>query len=124
MTTCERKLDKRLLIQRRTVIGGSMSVKAGGQTMLEHVDNSVRPLFDKTNWQIDDLMRKRKEQAILRVFHVNEILNLLAREKPEMTAFEVNARLSLLQQILGPVFGRLESDFLSVLIDVTLDNMA
>jgi hypothetical protein len=120
----ERELDKPLLIARNSVIGGSISVKAGGQTVVSDVNNSVKALFDKTNFQIDDLMRKRKEQAILRVFHVNEILNLLAREKPEMTAFEVNARLSLLQQILGPVFGRLESDFLSVIVEVTLDNMA
>jgi len=120
----EREIDRPLKIRRNTVIGGIVDARPAGRTTVTDI-NGIGDLFDhKTNWQADDLMRKRKEQAILRVFHVNEILNLLAREKPEMTAFEVNARLNLLQQILGPVFGRLESDFLSVIVEVTLENMA
>ncbi len=120
----ERELDMPLLIRRNSVVGGRVDVRPAAHNTVTDINNSIKPLFEKTNWQADQLMRPRKEQAILRVFHVNEILNLLAREKPEMTAFEVNARLSLLQQILGPVFGRLESDFLSVIVEVTLDNMA
>jgi hypothetical protein len=69
-------------------------------------------------------MRKRKVEQILRIYHVSEILNLLSREKPELTAFETNARLNLLQQIQGPVYSRLEQDYQSVIINVTLDNMA
>jgi hypothetical protein len=45
------------------------------------------------------------------------------REKPEMTAFEWSGRLQLLQQIIGPVFNRLEIEWLSVVIDLTLDVM-
>ena len=120
----DRYLDPPTLTKRNSIISGVLSKRAGGDTIVTDPGTAVRPLFDTTAWQPDDMMRKRKEQAILRVYHVNEILNLLAREKPEMTAFEVNARLSLLQQIQGPVFSRLEQDYLATIVQVTLDNMA
>jgi len=120
----DRYLDPPTLTKRNSIISGVLSKRAGGDTIVTDPQTAVRPLFDATAWQPDDMMRKRKEQAILRVYHVNEILNLLAREKPEMTAFEVNARLSLLQQIQGPVFSRLEQDYLATIVQVTLDNMA
>lgn len=120
----DRELDPPTLTRQHSIVSRLLDKRAGGDTIVRDINNSTKPMFEGSNWQAHDLMAQRKEQAILRVYHVNEILNLLAREKPEMTAFEVNARLTLLQQILGPVFGRLESDFLSVIVDVTLDIMA
>jgi len=120
----DRELDPPTLTRRGSILSRILDKRAGGDTLVTDIDRSVRPLFEGSNWQAHDVMAARKEQAVLRVFHVNEILNLLARERPQMTAFEVNARLTLLQQILGPVFGRLEQEFLSVVVDVTLDNMA
>ncbi len=120
----DRELDPPTLTRRNSIVSKILDKRAGGDTIVSDPNNSVKPLFEGSNWQAHDHMAVRKEQAILRVFHVNEILNLLAREKPEMTAFEVNARLTLLQQILGPIFGLLEAEFLSVIVDVTMDNMA
>jgi len=124
MLMWDRQLDPPTLSKRNSIINGVLNKRAGGDTVVTDPNNSVRQLFDQPNWQADDLMRKRKEQAILRIYHVNEILNLLSREKPELTAFETNARLNLLQQIQGPVYSRLEQDYQSVIINVTLDNMA
>lgn len=119
----DRELDPPTTTLEHSLVGRVLNKRAGGNTIVKKPD-SVKPLFENGNWQAHDLMAERKEQAILRIFHVNEILNLLARESPEMTAFEVNARLTLLQQILGPVFGLLNADFLEVIVDVTLDIMA
>lgn len=120
----DRTLDPPTVTKFNNVIGGVLDKRAGGDTAVRDV-SGVQEIFSRgANFQFDDLMRKRAQESILRVYHVNEILNLLAREKPEMTAFEVNARLSLLQQIQGPVFGRLEQDYLSTIVDVSLDNMA
>lgn len=120
----DRELDPPTLTQRNSLVSKILDKRAGGNTIVNNIDKAVAPLFDSGNWQSHDLMAGRKELAILRIFHVNEILNLLSREKPELTAFEVNARLTLLQQILGPVFGILESEFLSQIVELTLDNMA
>jgi hypothetical protein len=124
MLMWDRQLDPPTLSKRNSIINGVLNKRAGGDTVVTDPNNSVRQLFDQPNWQADDLMRKRKVEQILRIYHVSEILNLLSREKPELTAFETNARLNLLQQIQGPVYSRLEQDYQSVLINVTLDNMA
>jgi hypothetical protein len=120
----DRELDPPMLVRRNSIIGRDLSQKAGGKTVVNDINTAVKPLIEGSNWMAHDHMAQRKQTQIYQVFHVNEILNLLAREKPEMTAFEVNARLTLLQQILGPVFGLLEAEFLSVIVDVTLDIMA
>ncbi len=119
-----RELDPPLLQRRNSIIGGILSTQARGRTVVTDINNSVKPLIEGSNWQAHDMMADRKQKQLLQVFHVNEILNLLSREKPEMTAFEVNARLTLLQQIIGPIFGLIEQEFLSVIIDVVLDLMA
>jgi len=124
MLMWDRQLDPPTLSKRNSIINGILNKRAGGDTVVTDPNNSVRQLFDQPNWQADDLMRKRKVEQILRIYHVSEILNLLSREKPELTAFETNARLNLLQQIQGPVYSRLEQDYQSVVINVTLDNMA
>lgn len=120
----DRELDPPLLVRRGSVIGNIISTQSKGLNVVTDINNSIRPLIEGSNWQAHDMMADRKQKQILQVFNVNEILNLLAREKIEMTAFEVNARLNLLQQIIGPIFGLLESEFLAVIIDVTLDYMA
>lgn len=120
----DRELDPPLLQKRNSVIGGILSTQARGRTVVTDINNSVKALFENSNWQAHDTMAERKQKQILQIWHVNEILNLMSREKPEMTAFEVSARLQLLQQIIGPVFGLLESDFLSAIIDIYLDLMA
>jgi hypothetical protein len=120
----DRELDPPLLQKRNSIIGGILSTQARGRTVVTDIHNSIKPLNEGSNWVAHDQMAERKQRQILQIWHVQEILNLLAREKPEMTAFEVNARLTLLQQIIGPIFGLLEAEFLSVIVDILLDLMA
>jgi hypothetical protein len=120
----DRELDPPLLQKRGSIIGNILSTQARGRTVVTDINNSVKALFENSNWQAHDMMADRKQKQILQVWHVNEILNLMSREKPEMTAFEVSARLQLLQQIIGPIFGLLEAEFLSVIVDICLDLMA
>jgi len=118
----DRELDPPTLTKSGTIVGGILDKRAGGNSMVRDV-NGVRPLFEGSNWQAHDTMAQRKEQSVLRVFAVNEIVQLLSRERPEMTAFEWDGRIKLLQQILGPVYHLLEADFFSVIIDIELDIM-
>ena len=43
------------------------------------------------------------------------------KESPQMTATEVNARMELMQRLIGPSLSRLESDLLSPLVKRTLN---
>lgn len=119
-----RQLDPPQLIRRNSIINGILNMQRKGKTIVTDINNSVKQLIENSELPSFEHLHEQVQTQIMRVFHVSEILNLLAREKPEMTAFEVNARLTLLQQILGPVFGLLEAEFLSVIVDVTIDNMA
>lgn len=120
-----RELDPPTLTRRASIINGILDKSARGNTIVNgDPRNAVVPLFDRSDWQAFDHMIDFMGAAIQKVFHVDEILNLLSHESPQLTAFEVNARLTLLQQILGPVFGQNDVDFFSVAIDVTLDNLA
>jgi hypothetical protein len=119
-----RELDPPMLIRRNSIVNGILNQQAKGKTTVNDINNSVRPLLESANWQAFDHMVDVMATQINRVFHVEDILNLLSHESPQQTAFQVNARLNLLQQILGPVFGQNDVDFFNPLIDVTLDNLA
>jgi len=119
-----RELDPPMLIRRNSIINGILNQQAKGKTIVSDINASVKPMFEGGNWPVFEHMQARKSEQIMRVFHVNEILNLLSHESPQLTAFEVNARLTLLQQILGPVFGQNDVDFFNPVIDITLDNLA
>jgi hypothetical protein len=41
---------------------------------------------------------------------------LMLKDSPAMTATEVNARIQLMQRLLGPTYGRIESDYLRKLL--------
>jgi hypothetical protein len=119
-----RQLDPPQLIRRGSIINGILDIRAKGRTFVTDINNSVKPLVERADLPTFEHLHKMVQEQMLRVFHVSEILNLLSHETPQLTAFEVNARLTLLQQILGPVFGQNDVDFFSVVIDVTLDNVA
>lgn len=119
-----RELDPPMLIRRGSIIGGILNQQRAGKTIVTDINNSVKALFEKSDWPAFKDMQERKTTQLMRVFHVSEIINLLSRETPQLTAFEVNARLTLLQQILGPVFGLNDMDFFNPVIDLTLDNLA
>lgn len=116
-----RELDPPQKVKQGTILG-NINLRPGSHTLMTDVNGMV-PLYEGSKLDTHTLLRDDKRQSVLRIFHVSEILNLVAREKLELTATEVQARLNLLQQILGPTFGRYQSEFLSVVIDVTFDNM-
>lgn len=119
-----RQLDPPQLIRRNSIVNGILNMQAKGKTIVSGDPRTcVVPLIENADLPSFEHLMDLIEKQILRVFHVDEILNLLSHESPQLTAFEVNARLTLLQQILGPVFGQNDVDFFSTVIDVTLDNL-
>lgn len=119
-----RELDPPLLVRGHSLVSRVINQQAKGKTLVKDINNSVKPLIDGSNYPRFEATQERKTKQIMRVFHVDEILNLLSHESPQLTAFEVNARLTLLQQILGPVFGQNDMSFFNPVIDITLDILA
>ena len=84
----------------------------GGLTYVRDV-NGIQPFQSGAQWQVSNFKSTELITNIRRAFF-NDQLQL--HEGPNMTATEVRARMELMQQILGPVIGRIQAEFLNPMI--------
>lgn len=107
----EKNIDPPTLAAYNGIIG-DLRLDPGGLTYVRDI-NGVRPMQNGTQWNVTQIKSAELITNIRRAFF-NDQLQL--HEGPNMTATEVRARMELMQQILGPVVGRLQSEFLNPLI--------
>lgn len=90
------------------------TVKIGPRRIIMVRDtNDFKPIPAAGNFNITAIEVKRLQAQIKAVMMSDE---LAPSDRPQMTAEEVRTRSQLIRQILGPVFGRLQSEFLNPLI--------
>ena len=112
-TATEKTVDPPMKTTRRGVLG-DLDLMAGGMTNVREMD-ALQPLMPpgayrvETGWQDINDIRQRVRQA----FFVDQ---LELKESPQMTATEVQVRYEMMQRLLGPTLGRIQSDFLDPLI--------
>lgn len=107
----EKVVDPANLATERAVLG-DLDLGAGGLTIVRNMEG-LKPYesaarFDVSSLQVEDLRSK-----INRTFLVDQ---LQMKDSPTMTATEVQVRYELMQRLLGPTLGRLQSDLLDPLI--------
>ena len=91
------------------------SIKIGPRKII--VANSVdsmKPLNPPGNWQLAQEEIKLAQSAIRKILMADQ---LQPQDGPAMTATEVHVRQQLIRQLLGPVFGRFQSEYLQPLIE-------
>lgn len=91
------------------------TVKVGPRRVI--VANSVdsmKPLLTGSDFNVAFTAEERLERAIRKRLLADQ---LQAQDGPQMTATEVHVRVALIRQLLGPVFGRLQAEFLQPLIE-------
>lgn len=91
------------------------TVKVGPRKII--VANSVdsmKPLQTGANFNYSDSRITRLQGAIRKTLMADQ---LQAQDGPAMTATEVHVRVSLIRQLLGPVYGRLQTEYLQPLIE-------
>ncbi len=95
---------------------GAIDITPSGFTVVESM-NAMEAL--KSEIQLDVTQSKSAEirESIRQIFYTDLLLQLMARVGPAMTATEVIAKQQILQEILGPTFGRLVFELLNPLID-------
>ena len=76
--------------------------------------DSIKPLQPSTNFQVA-FMSEEKLQAQIRKILLADILPPL--EGQPRTAAEIHMRMQYIRQMLGPVFGRLQAEWLQTLIE-------
>lgn len=115
-TATEKAVDPPMKSTRRGIIG-DVYLEAGGITFVRDPD-ALLPLMPPGAYRVDvgwadiEDIRRRIRQS----FYVDQ---LELKESPAMTATEVQVRYDMMQRLLGPTLGRIQTDFLDPLIQRT-----
>ncbi len=107
-------IDPPSLVTERGLMS-DLDLGPGGQTVVRDI-NAIKPYESGAKFDVADNLIMDYRININKIFLVDR---LELKESPAMTATEVNARFDLMQRLLGPVFGRLQTDLLDPLIERT-----
>ena len=91
------------------------TVKVGPRKIIiaNSVD-SMKPLLTGSDFNYAETKIARLQGAIRKTLMADQ---LQAQDGPAMTATEVHVRVALIRQLLGPVYGRLQAEYLQPLIE-------
>ncbi len=112
-------IDPPYITTERGVIG-DLDLASGGLTIVTDMDQ-LAPLQPASDFIQADQERLRLTQGIRQTFYL-DWLDL--KESPAMTATEVHARRENQRRLMGPVVGRIQSDFLEPLIVTAFETLA
>ena len=94
-----------------------LDLEPAGMTVVRTMD-SMEPYESGARFDVSQLQREQLKQSIRSIFYVDQ---LELKESPAMTATEVQTRYELMQRLLGPTLGRLQSDYLDPLVQRTFN---
>lgn len=103
----EKVIDPALLTTNRGVFG-NIDLSAGGLTVVTDT-NAVVPFESNARFDVSQLSKQELRQAIKDTYYWDQ---LQLKESPQMTAYEVQARIQLMQRLIGPTYGRLQTHYL------------
>lgn len=107
-------IDPPSLVTERGLLS-DLDLEPGGLTVVRDI-NGAKPYESGARFDVAEGLIMDLRNNINRMFLVDR---LELKESPAMTATEVNARYDLMQRLLGPVLGRLQTDFLDPMIERT-----
>lgn len=91
------------------------TVKVGPRKII--VANSVdsmKPLMSGSNFNVSFTQSQQLQSAIRKTLMADQ---LQPQDGPAMTATEVHVRVGLIRQLLGPIYGRLQAEYLQPMIE-------
>jgi hypothetical protein len=75
---------------------------------------SIKELKTSSNFDVAIVSEERIQAQIRKILLADQ---LQPQDGPAMTATEVHARIQMIRQLLGPIYGRLQAEYLQPLID-------
>ncbi len=75
---------------------------------------NIKPLKTGSDFQVAWTKKDQLQASIRRTLMADQ---LQPQDKAQMTAYEVHVRVQIIRQLLGPIFGRLQAEFLQPLIE-------
>lgn len=108
----EKSIDPPMMATATGVIS-DLHMEAGAVTYVRDTQ-AIRPLTNYTDWNAAQIKAQELRDSIRAIYHIDQ---LHIPERPNATATEVQIRYELMQRVLGPTMGRLQSEFLNPLIE-------
>lgn len=91
------------------------TVKFGPRRVIIAADkDSLTPLQSGANFNLSDVMVTKLQADIRKILMADQ---LQPQDGPAMTATEVHVRVEMIRKLLGPIYGRLQAEYLKPLID-------
>ena len=112
MKAWEKSIDPPLKALQNGILG-KIDMRPSTVTYVRDMNN-LEPLVNATNWNADQLMLTDVRASVRRIFFSDQ---LELNDGPQMTATEVQVRYELMQRLLGPTLGRLQSEFLNPIVE-------
>lgn len=113
LDAAEKASNPPLLVPDDSVIDRRINTYPGGITYWRPVGGEISPLPVAANLETMQIIREERKDSIRRLF-LNDRIQLAGG--PQMTATEILARERRQMLVLGPVLGRLQTEFLGPLI--------
>lgn len=93
------------------------TTKIGPRKMLVFADvDNIKPLTSGSNFELSDMMVNRLQASIRKIMMADQ---LPPADGPAKTAYEYRVRVDMIRKLLGPVWGRLQAEYVKPLIDRT-----
>ena len=107
------------ILANETALIGDLDLDRGTLNVVNDIEGvmvlEAGSRFDNSAFQLD-----RLQDQIRNAFYQDQ---LELKDSPAMTATEVNARMEMIQRLIGPTFGRLQNDILDPLIQRSFNIM-
>jgi len=115
------------VLHRHDSVIGTLRLTPGGPTSINthggSIADSIQPFQTGSSPEVASLKEEELRKSIRQIFYVDQILMLMEVSKSEMTAFEFAKKMELLFRIMGPVYGRVQHEFLQQEWDGVFDEM-
>lgn len=115
------------VMQAGDAVMGTLRLVPGGPTRVNSHGRPIRdvimPWETGSHPEVSQIKEEELRRTIREIFFVDSIRQLMETHKSEMTALEFAKKMELLFRIMGPVYGRMEWEFLYRMIDVGWDIM-
>lgn len=114
------KIKPPVMVRHDSVIG-TLRLVPGGPTSINSrggpIRDAIMPWETGSNPEVSHIKEEELRRSIREIFFVDSIRQLLEVNKSEMTAFEFARKLELLFRLMGPVYGRMEWEYLYRIAD-------
>ena len=115
------------VLHRHDSVIGTLRLTPGGPTSINthggSIADAIVPFQTGSHPEVASLKEEELRKSIRQIFYVDQILMLMEVSKSEMTAFEFAKKMELLFRIMGPVYGRVQHEFLQQEWDGVFDEM-